>query len=188
MLNATASPKYSLMDKPVAAAPAVVEFFSFYCPPCYQLVENYPVSKRLNQRLPDGTTVTKYHVSAMGKMGKELSEAWAIATVMGIAEDVEKPLFIAVQQRHTINSLDDIKTLFSAAGIAPEQYENARHSIIVKAMVEQQERMTENFSVQGTPTFYVNGRYKIKNGAFQAATPEQYVEMFNEQAINLHSQ
>ncbi|WP_198138815.1 DsbA family protein [Erwinia typographi] len=185
MLTANASPAYSLLDKPVAAAPAVVEFFSFYCPPCYQLVENYPVSKRLNQLLPDGVTVKKYHVSAMGKMGSALSEAWAIASVMGIAEDIEKPLYIAVQQRHAINSVDDIKTLFSTAGITPEQYESARHSVIVKAMVEQQESMAENFSLQGTPTFYVNGRYKINNGAFQAATPEQYVETFAQQVIKL---
>lgn len=90
ILNVNAMPAYTHLDKTIPEAPEVVEFFSFYCPPCYQFVDNYPVSKRLNHMLPEGVTVKKYHVSAMGKMGKELTEAWAIATTMTVKANVLK--------------------------------------------------------------------------------------------------
>ncbi|CAI2092313.1 DsbA family protein [Serratia ficaria] len=135
--------------------------------------------------LPEGVTVKKYHVSAMGKLGKELTEAWAIATTLGIADDIEKRLFIAVQQHRTIDNLDAIKNLFTTVGIAPQAYEDARRSITVRTMVEQQEKMAERFSVQSTPTFYVKGTYKINNNGFKATTPDSYVTMFTQQVMLL---
>lgn len=40
---------YSVLDKPVASAvqdnETVVEFFSFYCPPCYAFSQDYGIDK-----------------------------------------------------------------------------------------------------------------------------------------------
>ncbi len=53
-----AGEQYTRLDKPVAAAPAVVEFFSFYCGPCYQFAETYRVGSTVAQALPAGEKVT----------------------------------------------------------------------------------------------------------------------------------
>lgn len=55
-----AGEQYSRLDKPVASAPAVVEFFSFYCGPCYQFAETYHVGSTVSQALPESTKLTKY--------------------------------------------------------------------------------------------------------------------------------
>lgn len=98
--------QYTRLDKPVASAPAAVEFFSFYCCHCYQFAETYHVGGTVSKALPEGTKLTKYHVSQMGKLGNELTEAWSM--VMGIEDKIEKPLFDELQNKHAINSKEDI--------------------------------------------------------------------------------
>lgn len=179
LLSASVSAKpYSTLSQPVADAPAVVEFFSFYCGPCYLFNEQYPVVAGINRVLPAGKTVTRYHVSAMGKLGRELSEAWAIATVTGVADRVEHPLFMAVQRDRTINELADIQAVFRQAGISPDAYERARHSMVVRALIARQEAMVSAFGVSGTPSIYVKGRYLIDNGGVKAERPEGYAAAY----------
>lgn len=43
---------YSVLKKPVADAPAVVEFFSFYCPPCATFNNRFHVSLWTKSCLP----------------------------------------------------------------------------------------------------------------------------------------
>ncbi|MCS3433514.1 DsbA family protein [Klebsiella sp. BIGb0407] len=169
---------YSTLQDPVNDAPEVVEFFSFYCGPCYLFTDTYPVVSAINKVLPEGKTVAQYHVSAMGKLGQELSEAWAIASVMGVTEKVEHPIFIAVQRDKSINTPEDISGIFREAGIDSETYNNAKNSIMVKAFIARQEAMVKAFKVKGTPSIYVMGRYLIDNSAVKATTPEAYVTAY----------
>ncbi|MBU9828517.1 DsbA family protein [Rahnella sp. FC061912-K] len=171
--------EYSTLANPIHSQPKVIEFFSFYCNPCYQFVENYPVADGINKILPNGETVIKYHVSVMGPLGNELTEAWAIATVMGKTDDIEKPLFEAVHNKK-ITSVSDIKDVFSERGIDAAVYENARQSIMVKEFIARQNSAMEKYSVRGTPTFYVKGTYQINNGGITASTPEGYVDGFTQ--------
>lgn len=171
---------YSTLQDPVTNAPDVVEFFSFYCGPCYLFADKYPVVSAINKELPEGKTVVQYHVSAMGKFGPELSEAWAIASVMGVTDKVEHPLFIAVQRDKTINTPEDIAAIFRDAGITPETYSNAKNSMVVKAFIARQDAMVKAFKVSGTPSIYVMGRYLIDNSDVKATTPEGYVATYTD--------
>lgn len=171
--------QYSVLQQPVAEASKVVEFFSFYCGPCYQFTQRYPVSEGINRVLPAGEKVTKYHVSAMGKLGSELTEAWAIAMVMGKSDAVEMPLFYSVQRENNLESITDIKTIFAHAGITPTEYESAQNSQMVKALIAKQEAAVSEYAVRSTPSYYVNGRYKINNAGIKADTPEGYVTGFS---------
>jgi thiol:disulfide interchange protein DsbA len=170
--------QYTLLQQPVTAAPKIIEFFSFYCGPCYQFTEQYPVSEGINRILPAGEKVTKYHVSVMGKLGHELTQAWAIAMLMGKTDAVEKPLFAAIQTTKSLNSVADIKAIFAQAGITAQEYESAQNSLVVKALVTRQEAAITSFAVRGTPSFYVNGRYQINNAGIKADTPAGYVSEF----------
>ena len=176
---------YSTLKDPVTDAPEVVEFFSFYCGPCYLFSEQYPVVSAINKVLPEGKTVVQYHVGAMGKFGQELSEAWAIASVMGVTEQVEQPLFIAVLRDKTINTPEDIAKIFSEAGITPETYNNAKNSMMVKAFIARQNAMINDFKVRGTPSIYVQGRYLIDNSDVKATTPEGYVAIYADMVSEL---
>ncbi|CAI0999693.1 MULTISPECIES: DsbA family protein [Serratia] len=173
-----AGEQYTRLDKPVAAAPAVVEFFSFYCGPCYQFAETYRVGSTVSQALPTGTKLTKYHVGLMGKLGHELTEAWAVAMTLGIEDQIEGPLFEAVQKKRAINGVEDIQRVFAAAGVDAATYENARHSLLVKGLVAKQNEAVKALDVRATPSFYVAGKYKIDNAGMASTRVDGYAKEY----------
>ncbi|MBR7420639.1 protein disulfide oxidoreductase DsbA, partial [Klebsiella quasipneumoniae] len=80
-----------------------------YCPPCSSFYSPYKVSKNIEETLPAGVKVEKFHASFMGEMGKQLTEAWSIAKALGVEDKVEGPMFEAVQKYRSIKNEDDIK-------------------------------------------------------------------------------
>ncbi|MDI6539555.1 DsbA family protein [Pantoea ananatis] len=177
--------QYTTLSEPVSNAPDVTAFFSFYCPPCYLFSEQYNVVAGINRLRPADAPVTRYHISSMGKFGRELSDAWAVATVMGVADRVEKLMFIAVQQQKAIKSSEDIYTVFLEAGISREAYDAARQSMMVRAFIARQDAMADALMVRGTPSVYVRGRYLIDNSKIRAETPEAYVSEYSELVVEL---
>ncbi|WP_455820707.1 DsbA family protein [Pseudomonas cerasi] len=173
----TEGKEYITLKSPVISQPKVVEFFSFYCGPCYKFVKDYPVTEAINRTMPAGESVIKYHVSAMGPLGNELTEAWAIAMLTGKTHDVEVPLFEATQRKR-LHSIDDIKTIFANAGIDASTYESSRNSLMVKGLIAKQQAAVDAFGVQSTPTFYIDGKYKINIGGITATTPDDYAAAF----------
>ncbi|MGO2369307.1 MAG: DsbA family protein [Serratia sp. (in: enterobacteria)] len=173
-----AGEQYTRLDKPVASAPAVVEFFSFYCSPCYQFADTYHVGSTVSQALPEGTKLTKYHVGLMGKLGNELTEAWSVAMVMGIEDKIEGMLFDALQKKRAINSEEDIQRVFAAAGVDAAAYENARHSLLVKGMIAKQNEAVKALDVRATPSFYVSGKYKIDNAGMSSQSIDGYAQEY----------
>lgn len=170
--------QYTRLDKPVASAPAVVEFFSFYCGPCYQFADTYHVGSTVSQALPAGSKLTKYHVGLMGKLGNELTEAWSVAMVLGIEDKIEGPLFDELQKKRAINSVEDIQRVFSAAGVDAAAYENARHSLLVKGLIAKQNEAVKALDVRATPSFYVSGKYKIDNAGMASTSIDGYAQEF----------
>ena len=170
--------QYTRLDKPVASAPAVVEFFSFYCGPCYQFADTYHVGSTVSQALPAGSKLTKYHVGLMGKLGNELTEAWSVAMVLGIEDKIEGPLFDELQKKRAINSVEDIQRVFSAAGVDAAAYENARHSLLVKGLIAKQNEAVKALDVRATPSFYVSGKYKIDNAGMASSSVDGYAQEY----------
>lgn len=78
--------QYQTLNKPVTGEPQVLEFFSFYCPHCYQFEEVYHVPQAVKKALPEGTKMTRYHVEFLGPLGKQLTQAWAVAMALGVEE------------------------------------------------------------------------------------------------------
>lgn len=71
--------------------------------------------------------MTKYHVNFMGgDVGKDLTQAWAVAMALGVEDKVTVPLFEGVQKTQTIRSASDIRDVFINAGIKGEEYDAAR--------------------------------------------------------------
>ncbi|OAT33517.1 periplasmic thiol:disulfide interchange protein [Buttiauxella ferragutiae ATCC 51602] len=97
--------------------------------------------------------------------------------VMGKTEEIEKPLFYAMHNKK-LTSVADIQNAFAQIGIDTAMYENARHSVMVKEAIARQNSAMDTYSVRGTPTFYVNGKYQINNAGITASTPEDYVNGF----------
>lgn len=171
--------EYSELKIPVKDAPQVVEFFSFYCPPCAAF-RGYSVDKEISKLLPPGVKLAKYHVGTMGPMGRELTEAWSVAQVLGVEEQVETPLFIATQIKRSIRTESAIRQVFIDSGISGSDYDAARQSNAVRLLTEKQLNAVKLFGVTGTPSFYVRGKYLIHNGEITPFTERDYGKSFAE--------
>ncbi|EBS5119649.1 thioredoxin domain-containing protein [Salmonella enterica subsp. enterica serovar Oranienburg] len=172
--------QYTQLVTPVRDAPDVVEFFSFYCPPCAAFAGRYGVTRAVEKALPADTRVVKYHVSTMGALGEALTEAWSVARALGVESRVETPLFMAVQEKRSIKSKADIRQVFIDAGVPAKQYDVAMESLVVRAMTATQMQAAEKYGVTGTPSFFVKGKYLIRNNGINPMTEEGYGPAFAE--------
>lgn len=170
--------QYVTLDKPVTGEPQVLEFFSFYCPHCYQFEQVYHVSENVKKALPAGTKMTKYHVEFLGPLGKQLTQAWAVAMALGVEDKVSPLMFEAVQKTQTVQTPDDIRDVFVKAGVSAADYDGALNSFVVKSLVVQQEKAAEDLQLRGVPAVFVNGKFMVKNDGLDTSSMDAYVKQF----------
>ena len=170
--------QYITLEKPIAGEPQVLEFFSFYCPHCYQFEEVLHVSDNVKKKLPEGTKMTKYHVEFLGPLGKQLTQAWAVAMALGVEDKITQPMFEAIQKTQTVQTPDDIRKVFVNAGVAGEDFDAALNSFVVKSLVAQQEKAAEDLQLRGVPAVFVNGKYMVKNDGLDTSSMDVYVKQF----------
>ncbi|MFC0229178.1 thiol:disulfide interchange protein DsbA [Serratia aquatilis] len=170
--------QYITLDKPVTGEPQVLEFFSFYCPHCYQFEETYHISDAVKKALPEGTKMTKYHVEFLGPLGKQMTQAWAVAMALGVEDKITQPMFEAVQKTQTVQTPDDIRNIFIKAGVSAEEYDAAMNSFVVKSLVVQQQKAAEDLQLRGVPAVFVNGKYMVKNDGLDTSSMDTYVKQF----------
>ncbi len=172
--------QYVTLEKPAAGAPKVLEFFSFYCPHCYQFERVYHVSENVKKNLPKDVNVTKYHVEFLGgDMGKAVTQAWAVAMALGVEDKVTAPIFDGIQKTQTITSPASLKEVFiNAAGITAEDYDAAWNSFAVKALVAQQEKAAADVDLRGVPAIFVSGKYMVNNGGLDTSSMDNFVQEY----------
>ncbi|MFS2225335.1 thiol:disulfide interchange protein DsbA [Pantoea sp. B65] len=172
--------QYVTLDKPAAGEPQVLEFFSFFCPHCYQFERIYHVSETVKKNLPQNVKVAKYHVEFLGgDMGKTVTQAWAVALALGVEDKVTAPIFDGIQKTQTITNADNLKETFvKAAGITPEEYDAAWNSFVVKSLVAQQEKAAADVDLRGVPAMFVNGKYMVNNGGLDTSSMDNFVQEY----------
>ncbi|MFC3393794.1 thiol:disulfide interchange protein DsbA [Brenneria rubrifaciens] len=166
------------LDRPATQEPQVLEFFSFYCPHCYQFAQVYRIPEAVKKALPAGTKMTRYHVDFLGPLGKNLTQAWAVAMALGVEDKVSPLMFEAVQKTQTVKSPDDIRKVFISAGVSAEEFDGALNSFVVKSLVAQQEKAAADLQLRGVPAMFVNGKYMIKNDGLDTSSMDAYVKQY----------
>ncbi|MDV5354431.1 thiol:disulfide interchange protein DsbA [Kosakonia sp. SMBL-WEM22] len=174
----TEGKQYNTLDKPVAGEPQVLEFFSFYCPHCYDFEQVWHVSEAVKKKLPEGTKMTKYHVEFLGPLGKEMTQAWAVAMALGVEDKISSPMFEAVQKTQTVQTVADIRNVFIKAGVKGEEYDAAWNSFVVKSLVAQQEKAAADLQLQGVPAMFVNGKYQIDQRGMDGSSLDAFVKSY----------
>ncbi|MEG0279117.1 MAG: thiol:disulfide interchange protein DsbA [Morganella sp. (in: enterobacteria)] len=176
-----AGKQYTELKTPVANQPEVVEFFSFYCPHCYQFEENFKVPEAINKNLPEGTKHERYHVDFLGgDMGPELTKAWSVAMAMGVEDKVTPILFKGIQETGTIKNANDVREAFIQAGITGDDYDAAANSIFVKSLIAKQQKAAADYKLRGVPAVFVKGKYQINNGGLEVKDVAQYGKAFSD--------
>ncbi|MDJ0037603.1 thiol:disulfide interchange protein DsbA [Pantoea allii] len=169
--------QYVSLPKPIAGEPQVMEFFSFFCPHCYQFEQIYHVSDAVKKNLPADTKMVKYHVDFLGgDLGPVVTHAWAVAMALGVEDKVTSPIFDGIQKTQTITDAASLKDVFiKAAGISSEQYDAAWNSFAVKALVAQQQKAASDVDLRGVPAIFINGKYMVNNGGLDTSSMANFV-------------
>jgi len=165
------------LPKPVAGEPQVMEFFSFFCPHCYQFERIYHVNDAVKKNLPADTKMVKYHVDFLGgELGPVVTHAWAVAMALGVEDKVTAPIFDGIQKTQTITDPASLKETFvKAAGISAADYDAAWNSFAVKALVAQQQKAAADVDLRGVPAIFVNGKYMVNNGGLDTSSMDNFV-------------
>jgi len=173
----TEGKQYVSLPKPVAGEPQVMEFFSFFCPHCYQFEQIYHVGDAVKKNLPADTKMVKYHVDFLGgDLGPVVTHAWAVAMALGVEDKVTSPIFDGIQKSLTITDAASLKDVFiKAAGISSEQYDAAWNSFAVKALVAQQQKAASDVDLRGVPAMFINGKYMVNNGGLDTSSMANFV-------------
>ena len=170
--------EYLEISKAPTAQKEVLEFFSFYCPHCYDFEFTYKIPESIKQGLPENTAFKQYHVNFLGRQSENLTRAWALAIALGAEDKVKAPLFTAAQ-KDSLKSMDDIRAIFLANGITAEQFDGGINSFAVNALVNKQLQAAEAFKVRGVPAFFINEQYQINvEGFSDSRTTSEFVQRY----------
>lgn len=181
--------QYINLNKPAAPEKEVVEFFSFYCGACFIVETKYHISDTIKQDLPEGAVMKKYHIDSFGGLSKELSQAWAIANVLGIDAQVEEALFNGIHKERNLKTADDIKKVFANLGVSSEEYDAMKSNFQVQAFLTQQSAAFNQLKPASVPSFYVNGKYQIDGSHLDQSSEEAIIKDYSRVAnylINLN--
>lgn len=174
----TAGKEYIEVRQAPSAQKEVLEFFSFYCPHCYDFELNYKIPSKIKAGLPEGAVLKQYHVDFLGRQSENLTRAWALAMVLGVEDKVKNPLFENAK-KDTFKSMDDIRAVFLANGITAEQFDNGINSFAVNGLVNKQKQAAEAFNIRGVPSFFVNEQYQINAEGFSdVQTMGEFVQRY----------
>lgn len=155
-------------DGPATARPEITEYFSFYCPHCFNFAKS--VIPKIKANLPKGVVFKQNHVDFIGgKMGIEMSRAFAIAYQLKAEEKIEHALFSAIhEKKQEFNNLNDIRDLFIANGIDGKAFDAAAHSFSVSANMSKMKRATSGARISSVPALVVNGKYRVETGSIES--------------------
>ncbi|HHW7507716.1 TPA: thiol:disulfide interchange protein DsbA [Mannheimia haemolytica] len=181
----TAGKEYIEVRKAPSAQKEVVEFFSFYCPHCYDFELNYKIPSQIKAKLPADSKLVQYHVNFLGRQSENLTRAWALAMALGAEDKVKTALFEAAQ-KDAFKSMDDIRAVFIANGISAEQFDSGINSFAVNGLVNKQVQLAEDFQIRGVPAFFVNGQYQLNlEGFSDSSSTNDFIQRYIDAVVFL---
>jgi thiol:disulfide interchange protein DsbA len=170
---------YRVIAKEATATPEVKEFFSFWCPHCFNFE---PLVAEMKKRFDDDVEFTKVHVNFMGFAGQELQDNVSRAMLLGRALKREQELNTAIfnyihRQRAALTSLDDLRSIFLVNGVESDEFDKKISSFTVTSMLRKNNKTIDEYRqyVTGVPNFIVNGKYQATFS--RDMTPDDMIEL-----------
>lgn len=167
---------YTVLDAEKSTTPKVTEFFSFYCPHCYQFE---PIVDNLKHSLPNNAKFEKVHVAFMGgSMAVPMAKSYATM----VSLDAEKTLVPAMfKQIHDLRRAprdeQELRQIFIDNGIDGAKFDAAYNSFVVNSMQRSFDKQFAKSTLTGVPGVVVNNKYIVK--ADKIRSPEEYNQLVN---------
>ena len=153
---------YELINPAVRTADAekieVAEFFWYGCGHCYTFE---PVLTQWKKGLADDVDFRGSPAIWNAKMEIHAS-AFYTAEVLGVLDTMHPIIFQAMNvDGKRLSSEGEIKELFTANGVAADDFDKAFNSFGVSSQVRQANSRARAAKITGTPALMVNGKYQI---------------------------
>ena len=157
---------YEVIADEATSKPEIVEFFSFYCVHCYRFE---PIAESIKQEHPK--QFKKSHVSFIsprGDVGETMTKAFVAAQKLDVEDKVSAAIFdYNFVKENMLTSKQDIRNAFVVNDVAGEEFDKAMASFSVRAAASKMDRRASELGIDATPTFIVNGKYKMLPQGFR---------------------
>ena len=155
---------YRVISDTATSQRVVTEYFSFWCPACYQAE---PLVEMIKSKLDKDTKFNKVHVNFMGFTGPDVQDdvtrGMMIARALKKEDELNAAIFNAIhRQRTPITGLADIRSIFIANGVDGAEFDKLAKSFGVNSLFQKnnKEIATHRSALTGVPNFIVNGKYQ----------------------------
>ncbi|GAB57604.1 thiol:disulfide interchange protein DsbA/DsbL [Rheinheimera nanhaiensis] len=167
---------YQLLATPPSPNAQVVEYFSYYCPFCYNFE---PIVAELKKALPAGTPLHKVPVAFLGgNMAATVQRAHATAGLLNIEDAFTAALFNQIhQQRKPPQNRSDITKLFASIGVEQVQLDAHFDSLPVNSLVTEYDDAVAAANIRSVPSFVVNNKYLVNISA--VSSQQQFNALVN---------
>ncbi|PKH05883.1 thiol:disulfide interchange protein DsbA/DsbL [Moritella sp. Urea-trap-13] len=168
---------YDVISEQATSKPQVAEYFSYFCPHCNKFE---PIMTDVTKRLEGSDIkVEKNHVAFIGReMGIEMQKAFATAELLNVEHEMSSAIFSAIHdQKRRFTGRDDIRTVFTDAGIDGKKFDAAVNSFAVNGKVARMDKNTASNNIRGVPALIVNDKYQINMGSIKARGEEFNVKL-----------
>lgn len=135
----------------------VVEFFAFWCNPCYAFE-----SELVRWKQAVEPRIEVVHIPVVWNPRSELqARAHYTAAALGRLDIVRGPMFDAIHQGgNALDSVAALAELFARLGVDTAAFDEAFNSSAVDAQVERAAALAREYGITSTPTLVIAGRYR----------------------------
>ncbi len=157
---------YLVINDEVSEKPEVLEFFSFWCPHCYNFE---PIVEQIKLKLDKDVTFKKVHVNFMRFTSTQIQDAATKALLIGRTMDKEEEMNSAIfsyihLQRQPITGTPELRNIFLAKGVDTAEFDKVESSFQINNLLKQNNQIIETYRehLSGVPNFIINGKYQAQ--------------------------
>lgn len=155
---------YKVIAEEASEDKNITEFFSFWCPHCYNFE---PLVAEMKAKKSKDVKFEKVHVNFMPSAGPDVQDAATKAMMVGRTLGKEQEALMAIfehihKSRKLIAGTEDLQKIFAQIGVSEEEFNKAYKSFAVNGQFKKNNNTVQEFRrhVSGVPNFIVNGKYQ----------------------------
>jgi len=163
--------KYELVKPPqptdTPGKVEVVDVFWYGCPHCFRFL---PVMEEFEKSKPEYVEIRRMPAIFRDSWVAH-ARAYYTARLLGIAEQVHRPIFDAIHvEGRALDTEESLMKFFEDFGVSNEEFRQTYASFAVDSLVRKSRVMQQRYGVRGTPSVIVNGKYRVSGslaGSFE---------------------
>lgn len=135
----------------------VLELFWYGCPHCYDLESELDAWQK--NKADDVVFVRVPAV--LGKSWELGARAYYTAELLGVTDQIHKPLFERFhKEKKPIRNMDQLKEFFLTRGVSEKDFDSTINSFAVITKTNRAKQVRNMYGISGVPALIVNGKYR----------------------------